>query len=87
MISLAEPSTGKPTWCYNTRLQTNGDSGSLLTVYALVHKYQMEFMDIAGIRIFRVRGENSTKIFMVFMFTPSINDIKCFIVQIMHSNI
>jgi len=47
----------------------------------------MEFTDIAGIRIFWLLGENSTKIFMVFMVTPCINDIKCFIVQIIHSNV
>ena len=60
---------------------------AFFTVYTLVHKYQMEFTDIAGIRIFWLLGENSTKIFMVFMVTPCINDIKCFIVQIIHSNV
>jgi len=62
MISLAEPSTGKSTWCYNTELHTNGDSDSLFQVYTLVHKYQIAFTDIAGIRIFRLRKEKSKKI-------------------------
>jgi hypothetical protein len=61
MISLAEPSTWKSTRCYNTELHTNCDL-AFFKVYTLVHKYQMAFMDIAGIGIFRPRGENSMKI-------------------------